>query len=125
MKGSKARASHASPGSGRSARQASLPQLAVELKELVVTYLKQETIVPLRQLGRYVAFGLAGSVLLGTGSLLLAVGVLRLLQTETGTTFSGDWSWAPYLIVVAALMVGAGIVWRARRSFRLHKEASR
>jgi hypothetical protein len=111
--------------SAGSARKPALPQLVLELKDLVVTYVKQETILPLRQLGRYLAFWVAGALLLGLGVLLLAVGCLRLLQTETGTTFAGDWSWAPYLIVVAALVVGAGIVWRARSSFRVHKELPR
>ena len=34
------------------------------------------------------------------------LGGLRALQTETGTTFDGNWSWAPYLIALA----GAGVV---------------
>jgi len=35
--------------------------------------------------------------------LLLLLSLLRALQTETGTVFSGSLSWIPYLIVVAAL----------------------
>ncbi len=77
------------------APSAPLPQLILELRDLVVSYVKQETVVPLRQLGRYVGFGIAGALLLGLGSLLLGVGALRALQTETGDTFAGDWSWAP------------------------------
>ena len=38
--------------------------------------------------------------------MLLLVGGLRALQTETGSTFEGNWSWVPYLITLA----GAGIV---------------
>jgi hypothetical protein len=53
---------------------------------------------------------------------LLGVGGLRALQTETGETFAGDWSWAPYLIVFAALLLGSGITWRTRRSWRKRKE---
>jgi lysylphosphatidylglycerol synthetase-like protein (DUF2156 family) len=103
---------------------APLPQLVLELRDLVVAYLKQETVVPLKQLGRYVSFGVAGALLLGLGVLLLAVGALRALQTETGDTFSGDWSWAPYTIVVVALIVGAAITWKARGARRRTKEAS-
>ncbi|HZP30285.1 MAG TPA: phage holin family protein [Acidimicrobiia bacterium] len=95
-------------------RPPSLPQLVLELRDLVVAYFKQETLVPLKALGRYAAFGIAGALLLGFGVLFLGVGGLRALQTETGDTFSGDWSWAPYLIVVVALFVGAGVVWAAR-----------
>jgi hypothetical protein len=102
---------------------APLPQLVLELRDLVVTYVKQETVVPLRQLGRYAGFGIAGALLLGLGVVLLGVGALRALQTETGETFTGDWSWAPYLIVFAALLLGGALTWKTRRGWRAHKEA--
>ncbi len=102
---------------------APLPQLVLELRDLVVTYVKQETIVPLRQLGRYIGFGIAGALLLGLGVVLLGVGALRALQTETGETFTGDWSWAPYLIVFVALLLGGAIVWKTRQGWRARKEA--
>ena len=35
----------------------------------------------------------------GLGVVLLLLALLRLLQTETGTTFAGNLSWIPYLIV--------------------------
>jgi hypothetical protein len=95
-----------------------LPQLVLELRDLVVRYFRQETIEPLQALGRYVAFGLGGALLLGVGVILLAVGSLRLLQTETGSTFHGDWSWAPYGIVFAALVVGGAVTWTARGARR-------
>jgi hypothetical protein len=104
------------------ARRAPLPQLVLELRDLIVTYVKQETVVPLRQLGRYILFGIAGAFLLGLGALLLGVGALRALQTETGDTFRGDWSWAPYGITFALLIVGGMIIWAARRSRRERKE---
>jgi hypothetical protein len=91
-----------------------LPQVAAELWELVLAYFKQETLDPFKQLGRYVAFGIVGSFLLGAGVVYLAMSGLRALQTETGDTFAGDWTWVPYLIVTAALLVGAGITWMAR-----------
>ena len=100
----------------------SLPQLAIELRDLIVAYLKQETVVPLKQLGRYLAFGVAGSLLMGVGVILWSLGLLRLLQTQTGDTFAGDWSWVPYLIVFAALVIGAAIVWTLRKSYRVQKE---
>jgi hypothetical protein len=101
---------------------APLPQLVLELRDLVVTYVKQETVVPLKQLGRYAGFGIGGALVLGLGVALLGVGGLRALQTETGDTFAGDWSWAPYLIVFAALLLGGGLTWRTRRSWRARKE---
>jgi hypothetical protein len=102
--------------------RASLPQLVLELKDLIIAYLRQETVVPLKQLGRYLAFGIAGSLLMGVGVLLWALGALRLLQTETGDTFAGDWSWVPYLIVFAVMVIGAAVVWTLRKSYRVQKE---
>jgi hypothetical protein len=110
------------PGAGSTSSGAPLPQLVLELRDLVITYVKQETLVPLKQLGRYVGFGIGGAFLLGLGVALLGVGGLRALQTETGDTFTGNWSWAPYLIVFAALLLGGGITWRTRRGWRARKE---
>ena len=106
---------------------APLPQLVLELRDLVVGYVKQETVVPLRQLGRYIAFGLAGALLLGLGVVLLGVGGLRALQSETGDTFRADWSWAPYGIVFFASLIGGALAWKARdirRERRWRKEST-
>ena len=97
---------------------APLLQIFLELRDLVIAYFRQETIVPLQSLGRYLLFGVAGALLLGTGFILLGVGSLRILQTETGSTFHGDWSWAPYGIVFAALVVGGAVTWTARGARR-------
>ena len=90
-----------------------LPTLASELWELVVTYARQETIAPIKGLGRFLAFGLAGSVLLGIGLVLLALAGLRALQTEFGRPFEGNWSWGPYAIVLVACVGVAGLAARA------------
>jgi len=85
--------------------------------QLTVDYLKQETIQPLKGLGRFLYMGIAGSFFLAGGILLVLIGILRLLQTETGTALTGDWSWVPYVsvmvigiavIVVAAWRITAG-----------------
>jgi len=104
------------------APSAPLPQLVLELREMVVEYVKQETVVPLKQLGRYISFGIVGSFLLGLGVVLLGVGGLRALQTETGTTFVGDWSWAPYGIVFVALMLGGMVTWKVRNAALKRKD---
>jgi hypothetical protein len=101
------------PG-GPQGRPPSLPQLVLELRDLVVAYFKQETLLPLKALGRYAGFGVGGALLLGFGVVFLGVGGLRALQTETGETFTGDWSWVPYIIVVVALALGGALVWVAR-----------
>ena len=99
-----------------------LPQLVTELRDLVVTYFKQQTLLPLQKLGRYIGFGILGSLLLGFGVVFLGLSGLRALQDETGDTFSGDWSWVPYLIMFVALLFGAGLVWLARTARRAEKE---
>ena len=89
-----------------------------ELKELIIAYFKQETIDPLKGLVRYVAFGLLGALLMGTGICFLAIGGLRALQTETGTTFTGNWSWAPYGLTIVALLIVAFVALLRARSPR-------
>jgi len=106
-----------------SSRTPPLPQLVRELWELIVAYFKQETIVPLQQLGRYIVFGLLGALLLGVGALLLAMSGLRALQEETGSTFTGNWSWAPYGIMFVVLVAGGAITWKARGARRNRRES--
>ncbi len=106
--------------SDRSSSEKSLPTLASELFDLVRAYAKQETIEPIKGLGRFAAFGIVGSVLLGLGTVLVALGLLRLLQSETGDTFDGSWSWAPYLLtlLLCALVIGLALSATRRRRAR-------
>lgn len=94
------------------------PQVATELVDLVKAYAQQETLEPLRQLGFYLAWGLAGALLLGLGAIFLAMSALRALQFETGGTFTGKLVWIPYFIVVAGLAVTAAIAWSMRSKKR-------
>jgi peptidoglycan biosynthesis protein MviN/MurJ (putative lipid II flippase) len=88
-------------------------QSGTDAVELVIDYIKQETLTPLKGLGRYLALGIAGSLALCVGLVLLAIALLRALQTETGSTFSGDLSWLPYVIVCAAAVIVVGLAgWR-------------
>ncbi len=93
------------------------PKRQVEdLKDLVVAYAKQETIEPLKGMGRYVAFGVGGALIIGLGIVFLAIGTLRLLQTETRDGLDGNWTILVYAIVFVVLGAGAGIsAWAARR----------
>ena len=91
----------------------SIPQVATELWELTVAYAKQETVDPLKGLGRYLGYGVSGSLVFAFGSVLLLLSLLRALQTETGDAFDGNFTWVPYVIVVltAVLLVGL-VMWR-------------
>jgi H+/Cl- antiporter ClcA len=98
-----------------------------ELKELLVTYARQQTVDPVKALGRYLGFGLAGAAMVGLSCVFLALGLLRLLQTETGSTFTGNLSWVPYLLVLVAVGLGMLVIFltirRAQRQNRgvVHK----
>lgn len=75
-----------------------------DVVDLSKKYVRETTVDPLKQLGRYAGFGCAGSLLLGIGSVFVLLGVLRVLQTET-TAFHGDLSWLPYVIVLGLAVV--------------------
>lgn len=103
----------APPQPATSGSTKALPTLVTELWELVVAYVKQETLVPLKSLGRFIAFGVAGSVLIATGSVLLVLAALRALQAETGDVFDGRLSFAPYLLTVVLCGIFIGLAVRA------------
>jgi hypothetical protein len=89
--------------------QKSIPQVMTELKELSIAYAKQETVDPVKQLGRFMAFGVPGSLLLAFGVGLVALALLRFLQTETGSTFTGSLTWVPYVFCFLFLALVAGL----------------
>ena len=96
----------------KTGKDESLPAELRELFDLIVTYARQQTIDPLKQLLRWVAFGLAGAVLVGLGFVLLGLGVLRAIQSEAGKHLAGDWSWVAYFIVVVFLGAVIGLMVR-------------
>ena len=84
-------------------------QTIAELKELGGAYAKQETIEPLKGVGRYLRNGTLGALLMGLGIMFLAIAALRALQTETDEHFTGNWSIMPYVIVIVGLAIIAGL----------------
>jgi hypothetical protein len=86
----------------------SIPEVATELWGLTKDYARQETVEPLKGVGRYLGYGAIGALLVAIGVLLLMLSGLRALQTETGDALDGTLSWLPYLIVlvVASALVG-------------------
>lgn len=82
---------------------------AQEAQHLLVAYAKQETIDPLKHLGRYLAWGLAGSLSIFLGVLFLALGLLRGLQ-QLEVFDSGFETVLPYLITLGALVVVMGLI---------------
>lgn len=78
---------------------------AQEIQKMLVTYAKQETVAPLKQLGRYLGFGLAGSLLVFMGTFFIGLGVLRLMQSFEVFTGSSWASTLPYVIAIAVLVL--------------------
>jgi hypothetical protein len=79
-----------------------------ELFSLLRRYVIQETVAPLKTVGRTLLFGSIAAVFLGIGTVLLLIGLLRVLQTETGSAFAGNWSWVPYPITAILGLVAMG-----------------
>jgi hypothetical protein len=115
-------------GAHRAGRRNGPAEQAYELKDLVVDYAKQETVEPLRNLGRYFGFGLAGATALGTGIIFLLLALLRGLQrlqflNDTRQPDGGTFAWAPYLIV---MVVGIGVAYAFLRTLiNLSKKGQR
>jgi ABC-type nickel/cobalt efflux system permease component RcnA len=84
-----------------------------EIVSMVRTYVKQETLDPLRGAKRVIMWGVIGSLALAIGSLLLLLALLRFLQGY----MHGSMSWAPYLATMAAGLIIVGLaVWRIGRT---------
>lgn len=80
-----------------------------ELKELVVGYARQETVEPLKRLGLWVGYGIGGALLVSIGLIIMSIGGLRALQTQTGEHLTGSLTWVPYAITVGGLAIVMGI----------------
>ncbi len=83
-----------------------IPLLANELWQLAVAYAKQETLDPLKALGRWFSLGIPGALLAAVGVVVGLLGVLRLVQVEALRHLSQRWSFLGYLAVIVA----AGLV---------------
>lgn len=80
-------------------------EMISDLWQLIRDYAKQETIDPLKSIGRFLKLGLPGAILLSLGLLFGSLAIIRALQNETGDSLGGNWSFIPY---VAGLVFAAG-----------------
>lgn len=84
--------------------------------EVLKTYVRQETVGPLKGIARKIAFGVAGALLLGIGLFFVALGLLRLIQTRVPRLAQGTMSLLSYLIVIVFCVVVTGLaLWRVSK----------
>ena len=92
---------------------------AQEMQRLLVDYAKQETVEPLKTLGRYLGLGIAGAIVMFMGVFFIGLATLRLLQS-LDTFEGGSWmSTLPYLVAIVVLGLAIVFIYlslsRARR----------
>jgi len=92
-------------------------ETAGELKVMLTDYARQETVGPLKLLGKWVAFGIGGALCVAIGVGYLTFALLRWLQSLD--TFSGPTrNFWPYLIAFGGLLVVIGLAaWAMTRKF--------
>lgn len=83
--------------------------IVADLWQLLRDYAKQETIDPLKSIGRFLGYGLAAALSMGLGILFGAVAVIRALQTETGDALTGSLNWVPYVVGLVFTSVAVAI----------------
>lgn len=92
-------------------RGASLKRDFDELRNIAIRYVKEETVQPIKELGRFIAFGTLGSLFVGFGYVFLLIGSLRYLQWQF-PVLDGSLSWLPYLIVAILAFAVIGLTIR-------------
>ncbi len=84
---------------------------AQEMQQLLISYAKQETVEPLKRLGRYLGLGFGGSILMFLGCFFVGLASLRLLQSIDAFGGSSWMSMLPYLITIVVLGVAIALIY--------------
>ena len=74
----------------------------------------------MKGLGKFVGFGLGAALLGSIGIIVLLLGVLRVLQTETGNHLTGSLTWVPYLVTlfIAVVLISLALLGINRKKER-------
>jgi hypothetical protein len=94
-------------------RNRSFGTLLDEFVSMVVAYAKQETLDPIKSLGRFILFGFLGALLIALGGGLLALAAIRAIQAETGRHLTGSLTWMSYF--GGLFVAGLGTTWAVTR----------
>lgn len=84
---------------------------AQEIQGMLVNYAKQETVEPLKRLGRYLGLGLAGSLFMFLGVLFVGLGALRFAQSIDQFEGTSWMSTIPYVIAAVVLIAAMGLIY--------------
>ena len=84
-------------------------EVVADLWQLVRDYAKQETIDPLKSIGRLFKLGMLGALLLTVGLVFGVLAILRVLQQETGAHLTGSLNFIPYLVATLFCIVAIGL----------------
>lgn len=82
-----------------------------ELIDLVKSYVKQETVDPLRTLGKRFGLGVGAAVVFGMSAIFFSLGFLRIVERYLDFMSRGVLSAVPYVLAVALLGVMLYLVW--------------
>lgn len=88
-----------------------IPQQVANLIQLTKQYLRQQTVDPMKNVGRSVGRAVAGGLSMGLGALLLALGLYRFL----GDTFTEGYGGSALAAAATALVCLAAAALLARR----------
>lgn len=95
-----------------------------ETVQLLKDYVRQETLGPLKGAGRWIALGVVGALFIGSATAFLALGTLRMIQTEWPSTFQGRWmSLLPYVGALLICFIVAGLAFARINKKPLNKES--
>ena len=91
-----------------------------ELINIIISYVKSQTLVPLKRLGRYLGLGIVGSLFMTNGAIFVSLGILRYLQTLD--VFDSSLSFLPYVILAVVDICLLGIIFFVATSPTLIRE---
>ena len=93
-----------------------------EVIDYVRAYATQETVGPLKGVGRWLGFGAGAAFAMGLGLMIVLLGVLRLIQTEFDRLATGSLSWAAYAVTLVLTIILLAITLMRVKKSTLNKE---
>lgn len=93
------------------ANPSELPELITEFVDMSKEYLRQETVEPAKQLGRFAGFSIGAGIAFAIGTLFLSIAGLRwLLEVMPEGEHRVYWEGLGYVIAALALALVAGLI---------------